>query len=84
VATVCQNQGTKIDGIAFAVFAEFGVCNPVTAAALVRTVGIDAAQHLPQRGDAIESLDPDPSRKRFRHRAPQDRCRPDLDALAVG
>jgi hypothetical protein len=35
VATVCQNQGTKVDGIAFAVFADFAIDNPITATAFV-------------------------------------------------
>ena len=35
VATVRQNQATDINCIAFAMFAKFGVGNPITAAALV-------------------------------------------------
>src|SRR5215467_2692672 len=56
----------------------------VTAAALVRTEGINGAQRVPERGDVIGGLVSDPASKGFRHRAAQDRCRPDLDTLAVG
>src|SRR5262249_15832881 len=35
-------------------------------------------------GDVIGGLVSDPGSKGFRHRAAQDRCRPDLDTLAVG
>ena len=35
VATTRHDQGTDIDGIAFAVFAKFGVGNAITATALV-------------------------------------------------
>ena len=65
-------------------FAKFGVGNAVAAAAVVRTQRIDGAQGVPERGDVTGGLVPDPGNKGFRHRAAQDRCRPDLDALAVG
>ena len=79
-----EDDGAEIDGIAFAVFAKFGVGNAVTTAALVRTESLDAAQRVPKRGEAIGSLVAHPGSKGFRHVAAQDGGRPDLDTLAVG
>ena len=84
MTTVRQDQGAEIDGIAFAVFAKFGVGNAVTAATLVRTESLDAAQCIPKRSEMIGSLVADPGGESFRHGAAQDGGRPDIDALAVG
>ena len=65
MATARQDQGTDIDGITFAVFVLIGVGNAVTAAALVRTEGINGAQRVPKRGDVIGGLVSDPGSKGF-------------------
>ena len=70
MTTVRQDQGAEIDGIAFAVFAKFGVGNAVTAATLVRTESLDAAQCIPKRSEMIGSLAVDPvKRETFRQLA---------------
>ena len=46
-----KDQGADIDGIALAMFAKFGIGHTVTAAALVRTVGLDTALCGAQSGD---------------------------------
>jgi hypothetical protein len=47
----------------FAVFAKFGIGNAIATAALVRTIGIDAAQCVPKFSGVIGSLVADPGAK---------------------
>src|SRR5262245_60760584 len=84
MATARQDHCTDIDGIAFAVFAKFGIGNAVTTPAVVRTEAFDAAQRVPKLDGVTGSLVADPGSEGFRHRAAQHCGRPDLDALAVG
>jgi hypothetical protein len=84
VATTRHDQGTDIDGISFAVFAKFGIGNAIATAALVRTIGIDAAQCVPKFSGMIGSLVADPGGKGFRHCTAQDSGRIDRDTPAVG
>src|SRR5262245_6305897 len=49
VTVAGENQGADIDGVAFAMFAKFGIDHTVAAAALVRTVGLDTAKYGAQR-----------------------------------
>ena len=46
-----EDQGTDIDSVALAMFAKFGIQHIVTAAAFVRTIGLDTAWCSAQSGD---------------------------------